>query len=441
MIRLRAPMDRRTLLRGAGVMMALPLMEAMVPTARAADAVKAQTRRFQAFYTPNGMMMEHFTPTTVGKDFAMPKTLTPLAPFREKFSIVSGLGANPKRGDGHAAGCAGFLTGAMIRNTDGHDVLCDVSIDQLIARKIAGDTALPSLELGLEPPSMTGTCVVSYSCAYTNTLSWRNQTTPMPVTYNPREVFERLFGDGDTVDQKSRLAQLKREASILDFVMADAKRVSGDLGVDDRQKLDQYMDAVRDVEMRIQKLSSSDRGVVTTDVARPAGPPESFEEHCKMMIDLQVLAMQADLTRVSTFMVGRELSNRAYPQLGVSEAHHMLSHHVNEQDRMDKIQRINQLHMEQLAYYFRRMSETKDGDGSLLDNTLIVAGCAFGDPNIHDGSRLPTLIGGGLAKGGEHVQMPQGTSRANVLLAAVQKFGVEQAALADSTSAATELTA
>jgi hypothetical protein len=437
MIIMRKPMARRTLLRGAGVLLALPLMEAMAPSAKAAEAIK-QVKRFQAFYMPNGMMMQSFTPATTGKDYVMPDTLKPLEPFREKFAVVSGLAADPKRGDGHAAGCASFLTGAKIKNTDGYDVLCDVSIDQLIAQQFGADTPLASMELGLEAPSMTGTCVVSYSCAYTNTLSWRNSTTPMPVTYNPREVFERLFGDGDTVDQKSRLAQLRREASILDFVMDDARRVSNQLGSEDKHKLDQYMDSVRDVETRIQKVATSDRGFATTDVARPAGVPATFEEHAKMMIDLQVLAMQGDLTRVSTFMTGRELSNRAYPELDVPDAHHMLSHHVNDPVRMAKVQRINQLHIAQLAYYMKRMSETNEGDGTLLDNTLILAGCAFGDPNIHDAAHLPTIVAGGLVQGGQHHQVTT-TTRANVLVAALQTLGVKRDQIGDSNAPLTEL--
>lgn len=437
MTRLRAPMDRRTLLRGAGTVLALPLLEAMAPTAKAAEAIK-QKKRLQVFYTPNGMIMQSFTPTTVGKGYAMPATLKPLEPYRDKFSVISGLSADPKRGDGHAAGCAGFLTGAMIKNTDGYDVHCDTSIDQIVARKFGQETPHASLELGVEPPSMTGTCVVSYSCAYTNSLSWRNATTPMPVTYNPRELFERLFGDGDTIDPKSRIAQLKREASILDFVMDDARRVSGQLGVADRQKLDQYMDAVRDIETRIQKVAAGGQETVSTDFTRPAGVPESFEDHVRMMIDLQVLAMQADLTRVSSFMTGRELSNRAYPQLGVAEAHHMLSHHSNQPDKIAKIQRINQLHMEQLAYYLKRMSETKEGDGSLLDNTLVIAGAAFGDPNIHDPSKLPTIVAGGLARGGEHIMAKEGTTRANVLVGALAVLGVNQDRIGDSTGPLTE---
>jgi hypothetical protein len=436
MIIMPKPMDRRTLLRGAGAALALPLMEAMAPSAKAAEAAR-QTKRLQVIYTPNGMIMQNFTPSGVGKDYVIPSTLKPLEPYRDKFSVVTGL-SHGRKGDGHAAGCAGFLTGAEIKNTDGNDVLCGTSIDQIIARKIGQDTPLSSLELGLETPSMTGTCVVSYSCAYTNTLSWRNSTTPLPVTYNPREVFETLFGDGDSVDQKSRLAQLKREASILDFVMDDARRVSGQLGAEDKHKLDQYMDAVRDVEVRIQKISTGGQSPVSTDYARPAGVPDSFEDHARMMIDLQVLAMQADLTRVSSFMIGRELSNRAYPQLGVNEAHHMLSHHQNDPEKMAKISRINQLHMAQIAYYMKRMSETKEGDGTLLDTTFIVAGAAFGDPNIHDPSKLAILVGGGLAKRGENVVVQQGTTRSDLLLAVVNKFGIEQASLGDSTRALTE---
>jgi Protein of unknown function (DUF1552) len=436
----RKPMDRRTLLRGVGAALSLPLLEAMTPTAKAAEAV-AKAKRLQVFYMPNGMIMESFTPATTGRGYELSKTLTPLAAHRERFSVISGLSADPKRGDGHAAGCAGFLTGASIRNTDGYDVLCDTSIDQIAAQRFGQETTLASMELGLEPPSMTGTCVVSYSCAYTNSLSWRNSTTPMPVTYNPRDVFERLFGDGDTIDPKSRLAQLKREASILDFVMEDSKRVSSDLGREDRRKLDQYMDAVRDVEMRIQKARTGDGGAVKTDFTRPAGVPETFQEHARLMIDLQVLAMQADLTRVSSFMTGRELSNRAYLNLDVPEAHHMLSHHQNLPEKMGKIQRINQHHMEQFAYYLDRMSQTKEGDGSLLDNTLVLAGSAFGDPNIHDPLKLPTIVAGGLAKGGEHIQAKQGMTRSNVLLAVLHKLDIDRPAIGDSNSAFTEAVA
>ncbi|RYF88555.1 MAG: DUF1552 domain-containing protein, partial [Caulobacteraceae bacterium] len=376
-----------------------------------------------------------------GKGAALSQTLSPLQPFKDQVVVVSGLAANPKQTDRHAAGCAGFLTGAQIKNTDGYDVLCGTSIDQILARKFGDDTTLPSLELGLEQPSMTGTCVVSYSCAYTNTLSWRDATTPVPVSHNPRDVFERLFGDGDTVDAKSRMIQLKREASILDNVMDDARRVSSRVGIEDNRKLDQYMEAVRDIEKRIQKASTSDKGMVTADIARPAGVPESFEEHCRMMIDLQVLAMQTDMTRVSTFMIGRELSNRAYPQLDVPEAHHMLSHHVNDPVKMAKVQRINQLHMEQIAYYMKRMHETKEADGSLLDNTLILAGAGFGDPNSHDTTRMPTLVAGGLSKGGQHFMAPPGSTRSNILVAALHTMGVEQAVVGDSTSPLTEVIA
>jgi len=440
MIKMSNPMNRRTLLRGAGVALSLPVLEAMVPTAKAADAVK-QAKRFQAFYLPNGMMMEDWTPEAEGKDYALSRTLSPLQPFKDKITVVSGLGAPPHQTDRHAAGCAGFLTGAHIKNTDGYDVLCGTSIDQMLARTIGRETTLPSLELGLEQPSMTGTCVVSYSCAYTNTLSWRDETTPIPVTHNPRDVFERLFGDGDTVDPRSRLVQLKREASILDFVMDDARRVSQRVGIEDNRKLDQYMDAVRDIELRIQKASNSDRGVVTTDLERPSGVPDSFKDHIRLMIDLQVIAMQTDLTRVGTFMIGRELSNRAYPELDVPDAHHMLSHHINDPIRMAKVQKINQYHMEQFAYYLQRMIETKEAGGSLLDNTFVMIGAGFGDPDRHDITKMPTVVAGGLAQGGQHFSANIGSTRTSVLVAALQKMGIENAVVADTSSPLTEVIA
>ena len=275
-------------------------------------------------------------------------------------------------GDGagdHGRCCGGYLTGIHVKKTEGADITSGVSMDQMVAKQFGDQTQIPSLEIGLEPPSLVGSCDSGYSCAYTNTLSWSSPSTPLPVTINPREVFERMFGDGDSLDAKSRLAQLRRQASILDFVAADAKRMSGKLGASDKQKLDEYLEAVRDIEKRIQKVEKGGTGAVALPAySKPSGVPDAFEDYAHMMIDLQVLAMQADMTRVATFMIGREVSGRSYPEIGVPDAHHPLSHHGNDPEKIAKLTKINTLHMEQVAYYLKRMSETKDGDKPLIDS-------------------------------------------------------------------------
>jgi Protein of unknown function (DUF1552) len=305
-------------------------------------------------------------------------------------------------------------------------------MDQIVAKHFAEATQLASLELGIEPPSLLGSCDVGYSCTYTNTLSWRSPTVALPVTVNPGEVFERLFGDGDVLDEKSRQAQLKRKASILDFVFEDASRVSGQLGSNDRRKLDEYLDAIRDVERRIHKASEQSV-LVSSDLARPAGIPDSFAEHVRVMIDLQVLAMQADLTRVSSFMLGREISNRTYPEVGVPDAHHMLSHHGGDPDKVEKLKRINQLHMQHFAYYLERMSTTKDGEGTLLDSTLVLEGASLGEPNEHDNMNLPIIVAGGGLPGNRHLVVDKHTPMANLMLSMINAMGIPEDKFGDST--------
>ena len=296
--------------------------------------------------------------------------------------------------------------------------------------------------MGLEPPSLVGSCDSGYSCAYTNTLSWSSASTPLPVTINPREVFERLFGDGDSLDAKSRLAQLRRQASILDFVAQDAKRLSHTMGADDKKKLDEYLTSVRDIEKRIQKVEQGgNEATALPAYARPSGVPDGFEDYAHMMIDLQVLAMQADMTRVSTFMIGREVSGRSYPEIGVPDAHHPLSHHGNDPEKIAKLTKINTLHMEQVAYYLKRMSETKEGEGNLLDHTLVLAGASLADPNRHDHRDLPVLVAGGLIKGNRHVQVAKDTPMTNMMLSLMDTLGVHQDKLGDSTGRLAEFVA
>lgn len=438
MIITRKPLARRTMLRGMGTLLSLPLLEAMIPSARAAEQAARARKRLEVIYMPNGMDMDNFFPKELGADYIMPATLKPLEPYRAHFAVVSGLDHAQAEALGDGAGdhgrcCGSYLTGVHVKKTEGADLKSGVSMDQLVAKQFGEATQIPSLELGLDPPSLVGSCDSGYSCAYTNTLSWADASTPLPVTTNPRDVFERLFGDSDSLDPKGRLAQMRRQASILDFVAADAKRLQGDMGADDRKKLDEYMSSVRDIEKRIQKAEAGGaEAVALPNFAHPAGIPDTFEEHAKMMIDLQVLAMQADLTRVGTFMVGREVSGRSYPEIEVPDAHHPLSHHGNDPEKLAKLTKINTLHMTQVAYFIKRMTETKEGDATLMDSTMLLAGASLADPNRHEHRNLPTIVAGGMIKGGTHIQAEKGTPMTNAMLAMMEKLGVHEETLGDS---------
>ncbi|OYU36942.1 DUF1552 domain-containing protein [Novosphingobium sp. PASSN1] len=436
MIVKRAPLGRRTVLRGLGTAMALPLLEAMIPAARAADAAQ-HPKRLSVFYTPNGMTMDAYRPATTGADYVLPPTLAPLEPYRADMVVVSGLGhpqaaAFGDRPAGHGRSCPAFLTGAHARQTEGPDIRCGVSMDQVFAAHLGAATAIPSLELGIDQASLLGSCDINYSCAYTNGISWLTPTVPLPVTANPRDVFERLFGDGEALDPASRLAQARRRTSILDYVREDAARLSQTLGAEDRRKLDEYLDATRAIEARIQRAASGPQAEAG-GFAQPAGIPADFAEHARLMIDLQVLALQADLTRVATFMLGRELSNRTYPEIGVPDSHHMLSHHGRNAEKMAKLAQINRYHMEFFAYALKRLKESRDGAGSLLDTTLVIRGSAFGDSNEHDFMDLPVIVAGGLVAGGRHLAVEKGTTMSNVLLAGLGLLDVPVTRFGDST--------
>jgi hypothetical protein len=384
-------------------------------------------------------MMENWTPAESGAGFGYSTILKPLEPFRSKITVFTGLSHVQAEALGDGAGdhgrcCGSYLTGVHVKKTEGADITSGVSMDQLVAKSFGEQTQIPSLELGLEPPSLVGSCDSGYSCAYTNTLSWSSPSTPLPVTINPREVFERLFGDGDSLDAKSRLAQLRRQASILDFVAADAKRMSARLGAADKEKLDEYLQSVRDIEKRIQKVEKGGNSATALPAySKPAGVPDAFEDHAHMMIDLQILAMQADITRVGTFMIGREVSGRSYPEIGVPDAHHPLSHHGGDPEKIAKLTKINTLHMEQVAYYLKRMSETKDGGTPLLDTTIVMAGASLADPNRHDHRNLPVIVASGLIKGDRHVTVQKDTPMTNMMLAMMDTLGVKADKLGDST--------
>ena len=440
MIVKRPALSRRTVLRGAGTLLALPFLEAMAPSAQAAEAT-AMPRRLSIFYTPNGMMMEHFRPAGAGAP--LPSILEPLAPFRAQFTVVTGLGhpqasAMGDIGAGHGRSCPAFLTGTHVRQTEGTDIRCAISMDQVYARHLGDATQLSSIETGIDQPSLLGSCDIGYSCAYTNGISWLNPTVPMPVVANPRDVFERLFGDGDALDAASRLAQLRRQASMLDFVREDAGRLNRQLGMQDRHTLAEYLDATRDIERRLQRVASAplaDAG----GMARPAGIPESFDEHMRLMIDLQVLALQADITRVASFMVGREICNRTYPEIGVPDSHHMLSHHGRIEEKKVKLATINRYHMTYFAYLLKRLAETRDGESSLLDRTFVLRGSAFGDSNEHDHMDLPVIVAGGLVHHAGDITVPHGTTMSNLLLTGLHALGVPAPAFGDSTGPLKEL--
>jgi hypothetical protein len=367
--------------------------------------------------------------------------MKPLAPFREHTLVLSGLAQIQGRsyGDGagdHARAGASWLTGVHPKKTEGADLRAGISADQVAARSLGQVTQFGSLELGVEAPSLAGGCDSGYSCAYTNTISWRNPTSPNPVEVNPRVVFERLFGDGDSTDQTSRLAQMQDESSILDFVKGGVDRLETKLGTGDRRKLTEYLDAIRDIERRIQKAEQQSASTPLPAMDRPAGAPEEFVDHAHLMMDLMVIAYQSDLTRVITMMLAREGSNRSYREIGVDDGHHNCTHHQNDPVKIAKTAKINTHHVEQLAYLVNKMKNTPDGDGTLLDHSMLVYGSSLSDGNKHTHVDLPVALvggGGGTLKGGRHIRYPENTPLNNLLLSMLDKAGVRTDSLGDST--------
>jgi hypothetical protein len=413
-----------------GATLALPLLDAMVPALSAATKTAASpARRLGVIYVPNGMAMQYWTPAAEGNAFELTPVLQPLAPFRDRLTIVSGLNG-PAGGGTHTGASTRFLTGvrAEVDGTAG------VSIDQLVAKELGQHTQLSSLELALDGRDNSGTCEGRYICAFTNTISWRSRSTPLPMENNPRVVFERLFGDSGSTDAKERLGRLRRDRSVLDSVTETVADLQRRVGPDDASKIREYLDAVRDLERRIQKAEEQS-GQDLASVEQPAGVPASFDAHARLMFDLQALAYQCDLTRVITFMIGREFSGRTYPEIGVPEAHHPLSHHQNDASKIASLAKVNAYHTTLLAYYLERLAATPDGDGSLLDHLTLMYGAGMSDSNAHDYHDLPVLLVGGAAgrlKGGRHLKYVDGTW-ANLLLAVMDKVGVQIDRIGDST--------
>ena len=432
----RKSLPRRTFLRGVGTTLALPLLDSMVP-AFAADAVSSPPR-LGFIYAGNGIVHEHWTPRTEGAGFELTRNLASLAGVRDQLNVVSGLAhlEADTKGDGtgdHPRASAAWLTGvhAYDRTRPGVEVRLATSADQLAARVIGRDTPLASIELSIDPP-MQGACDAG-DCFYVNTVSWRNETTPNLAELHPRVVFERLFGDGGS--SAERLARLSVTRSILDSVLDEAGRLAGTLGASDSRKLDEYLDSVREIERRIQ--SAEARGAQNIALpARPTSIPDTYEEHARMMYDLQVLAFQADMTRVSSMIVARELSGLSYPNIGVSNGHHNVSHHRDDPDLIDEKTRIDTYHVELFAEFVAKLQATPDGDGSLLDHSLILYGSGMGDGNLHRHDDLPLLtVGslGGTIRTGQHLVYPRHTPMTNLLLTLLDKVGAGVDTLGDST--------
>jgi hypothetical protein len=432
---------RRAFLRGAGASLALPLLDSMIPALTASQLTPAKpVRRLSIVYIANGAIMEKWTPADTGAAFEMTPILEPLAPFRDRMLVITGLAQNAGRalpgentGD-HARAGATFLTGVHPRKTEGADTQAAVSVDQVAARHLGRETQLASLELCLDTPELLGQCEAGYTCAYMNTLCWRTPTTPMPMENRPRAVFERLFGDNDSTDPAVRLRQIQRDRSILDSVTNKISRLIVDLGPTDRAKLTEYVDAIRDVERRIQMAEEQSSRELPA-LTRPSGIPARFDEHARLMYDLQVLAYQTDMTRVITFMTGREFGGRTYTEIGIPEGHHSLTHHQYKQDKIDKVIQINIYQAEQFAYYLEKLRGTPDGDGSLLDHTLILYGSSLSDGNLHWHDNLPILLFGtpGRMRGGRHLRYAENTPMTNLLLTMMDQLDVPIDSLGDST--------
>jgi hypothetical protein len=439
---MKRALPRRTFLRGAGAALALPLLDGMIPAFGGARvAAAAPVRRLGIVYVPNGIHMAQWTPPGDATALELMPIMQPLAPFRDQIVMVTGLSnsqgdALPGEGAGdHARASAAYLTGVHPRKTEGADIRAGVSMDQIAAAALGGETELASLELSLESREPVGACDPGYSCAYANTLCWRSPTTPLPMENDPRVVFERLFGASQSTDPAVWRARRDQDRSILDAVRDKLGRLRGEVGSSDRVKLDQYVDAIRDLERRITKGEQrAARELPAFD--QPAGIPRTFEEHARLMFDLHVLAYQADLTRVITFMVGHETSQRAYPEIGVSDAHHPLSHHGGNREKIERLIKVNTYHATTFAYYLDKLRSTPDGDGTLLDHLTLIYGSGMSDGNLHNHHDLPTLVvggGSGSIKGGRHLRYPARTPVTNLFLTLLDKVGVPVDTLGDST--------
>jgi hypothetical protein len=446
MIITKKAISRRTVLRGVGATVALPLLDAMVPALTASQNTPAKpVRRLGVVYHPNGVVYENWLPKGVGQEFELSPVLSPFEPFRDRLLVITGLADQQAEalGDGggdHSRASGSYLTGVHVKKSDSI-VYNGVSMDQIAAKAFERETQLSSLQLTVDANNLVGSCDTGYSCAYSNTLSWLTPTLPLMSENDPRVVFERLFGASDSTDARVRTSRLRRDRSILDSVTARVRQLQRRLGDADNTKVSDYLESLRDVERRIQKAEEQSSRELP-EVDRPVGIPDTFDEHVELLYDLQLLAYQCDLTRVITFMYGREQSARTYPQIGISEPHHQLTHHQNNPEKLEKCTKIQIHHVTLFTKYLERLRSTPDGNGSLLDNLVILFGAGLSNSDRHTHSPLPTVVvggGAGAIKGGRHLVYQEGTQLANLHVTLLDKVGVAVDKLGDSTGRFREL--
>jgi hypothetical protein len=433
-------LPRRTFLRGLGTAaIGLPLLDAMAPALKASTIPGKLPVRMAFFYLPNGMIMDACNPTYEGKHQELPRTLKALEPFKEDMLQINNLTHNTGRAllDGpgdHGRCCGSYLTGVQVKKSV-VDIRASVSFDQIVAKEIGSQTRFPSLELGMDDARQAGDCDSGYSCAYTNNLAWRSETVPLPPILNPRVLFERMFGSGQPMTPEERARQSKYRRSILDFVTEDTHKLESGLGPEDRRKLDEYLDAIREVERQIER-AEKDNAQIDPHMDKPYGVPADFAEHFRLMSSMIAIAFQADQTRIVTFLVTREGSQRPYREIGIPDGHHPLTHHRNLPDLMEKVRRINEYHVQQFAGFIEKMKAAKEGDRSLLDNCMIVYGAGLSDGNAHLHEDLPTIIfgrGGNYFKTGRRVIVRRETPMCNLFLTMMDRMGVHVERFGDST--------
>ena len=441
MIISKKALPRRTFLKGVGATLALPLLDAMVPAATALAATPAApVRRLGFVFMPMGCDITRWTPPGTDKLDRLSPILSSLEPVKQHVSILTNMELQNAYPGTHATSNAAFLSAARAKHTESSDYYLGTTVDQIAAKQLGRETQLPSLEMAMDMLQTVGQCDNGYACVYQNNLSWSSPTTPLPAEAHPRLVFEQLFGEGGS--KADRQAAIRRRASLLDFVKDDISRLGQTLGPADRAKVDQYLDAVRDVERRIQRAERDVAEKPLPDLDRPVGVPASYADHARLMFDLQVLAMQGDVTRVITFQLARETSNRAYPEVGVSDPHHPWSHHGNDPEKIARMAKINQFHVSLFAEFLAKLKATKEGNGTLLDHSLYLYGSGMGNPNVHDHTNLPIIVAGGAAggmKGGRHVRFEKPTPLANLHLTLLDKVGVRLDKFADSDGKLDEL--
>jgi len=445
MIVTKKAIPRRTLLQGIGATFALPLLDAMVPAFATAASAATPVRRLGIVYHPNGMIYDKWLPKGSGASFEISPTLAGLQPFRDKLIVVSGLSSDEAEalGDGggdHSRASGSYLTGVHVKKSDSA-LENGISMDQIVAKAFERDTQLSSLQLTVDDNSLLGSCDLGYSCAYSSTLSWLTPTLPLMAENNPRVIFERLFGASDRTDPRVRAARLQQDRSLLDSVNDRVKQLQRKLGPADNRKVNDYLASLRDVERRIQKAEEQSSKEMP-DVVRPPGIPDAFDQHVRLLYDLQLLAYQSDLTRVITFMYGREQTGRPYPQIGLPEPHHSMTHHQNDPVKMEKCARIQRYHVDLFAEFVAKLDKTPDGDGSLLDHVIIQYGSGLSNSDRHTHNPLPVLLvgaGAGALKGGRHIVYPEHTPLTNLQLTLLNKLGVPIEKLGDSTGKFKEL--